>query len=240
MRLLIVTTLYKRPELTGIILKYYHKLKLKHQDISLLACGSSEEDRLIASLNGWDYVSAPNAPLAQKHNRLFRAAREYIFDCIMLIGSDDLISEEIIEHYMNNYAWNYPSMVGFNMLHFYSVVEKKLIYFKGFPDDTTFRLTMGAGRLFSRSILEKMDFNLWNESKLNRGLDSVVSTYLKYNRIGEEEIKMSDIPDGMILDIKTDTNITEFKRVLVNCNECDVQLAFDKFPDEMKLICDIK
>ncbi len=165
MKLLIVTTLHKRPELTKIVLDYYKTLQFKY-GFQLLACGSEDADRQLAFKCGWNYVNADNKPLAQKHNALFKEASRYSHDAIMLIGSDDLVSEEIIKYYQQTFSHETEFVVGFNTLHFYSIEKNELIYFKGYPNDHTHRITMGAGRLFPKWVLEKMDYNLWNESHL--------------------------------------------------------------------------
>lgn len=195
---------------------------------------------MLATECGWNYIEHKNTPLAQKHNTLFQYAINYDHDAIILIGSDDLISREIIEYYQANYNADSECVVGFNTLHFYSVEAQKLIYFKGFDKDRTERITMGAGRLFPKKVLEKIGYRPWGKSGMNRGLDTLTSRLLLNNGIEEREIKLDTIPGAMILDVKTGVNLTEFKRVLVNCNECDAQLAYDKFPEEMKLISELK
>lgn len=212
-------------------------------DIELLACGSEENDsRDLANSCGWNYLEAKNNPLTWKHNSLFNFANYFKHDAVMLIGSDDLVSREIIEYYQQNYNAESECVVGFNTLHFYSVSERKLIYFKGFTKDRSERVTMGAGRLFPKKVLEKINYRPWDGTKraMNRGLDTICSRWLVKNGIEEREIKLDTIPGAMILDIKTAVNLTEFKRVLVNCNECDAQIAFDKFPEEMDLISKLK
>lgn len=241
MRILIATTIFKRHDLTRVVLSYYKKLQDDGMNIELLCCGSEgklSED--LAKNCGWNYIEHKNEPLARKHTYLFENTIKYEHDAVMLIGSDDLVSREVIEYYKSNYSAQTDFMVGLNTLHFYSVKQKKLIYFKGFEGDNTGRVTMGAGRFFPRHVLEKLNRDVWGPSKLNRGLDTLCTRWLAKNGVREVEIKMIDIPGAMILDIKTDINVTVFERVLVNCNECDIQIAYDKFPEEMKLISELK
>ncbi len=239
--MVIVCCVYKRYELTRIVLNYYKELQPKYP-IQLLCCGSDDESRKIARECGWDYEHHRNEPLNFKHNQLFRAARQYNKP-VMLIGSDDLISAEIIEYYLKR-PDNLKYVIGFNTLHFYSVSDKRLIYFKGYPEDHTGRVTMGAGRYFPVSVLQKINYEPFmgkNPRKaFNSGMDTLTSRLLIRYGIDEAEIMLPEIPGAMIVDIKTETNITTFDRVLLNCNECDVAEVFERFPNEMKLISELK
>lgn len=202
----------------------------------MLVCGSEgEASRNVAESSGWNYIEAKNTPLTNKHNALFAHARTIPHDAVLLIGSDDLISPEIIEYYQKNYTAECPDMIGFNTLHFYSIEQKKLIYFKGFLKDRTGRITMGAGRLFPKRLLENIDYTPYPSRRgMNRGLDTITSQLLIKRNYNEVEIDLRTIPGAMMLDIKSEISLTKFDRLLVNCEEQDVSIFENKFPLQYK------
>lgn len=241
MRILIATAIYKRPEITRIVLDYYKDLQREGMDIELLACGSEGEiSKQLVESCGWNYFEAKNTPLTRKHNLMFAECRKYKHDAILLIGSDDLLSREIIEYYQNNYTGEETSMYGFNTLHFYSVPHNKLIYFMGFLKDRSGRVTMGAGRLFPRKLLELINYLAWGKQVMNRGLDTITTKTLMKQKFSEVEIDLRTIPGAMMLDIKSEVSLTKFDRLLSNCEEQPVEVFAQKFPKQYEQVMQLQ
>lgn len=214
-RMIIVTALWGRAELTNLVLDYYRRMKLffPPDTIQLLCVGSEgETSRQLAESNGWDYIEAPNAPLSQKFNRLFEGTKSYEFDILMLVGSDDLISSDIIWWYVDNVRADHANLVGLKDLLFYSIGADQMIMFPGYPLPSP--RTIGAGRCFSRRILEIMSYRPWADEILPRGLDSASTAQMRKKGIGEEAHTMDEL-GGIGIDVKDQmVTLTQWERLL--------------------------
>lgn len=220
MRIAIVTALYKRPEITQIVLSYFADLAAKSEHQIGLFCVGSEGDvsRSLAESNNWSYLEFPNFtdspahPLSQKFNALFSMTRGYDPDLLILVGSDDLVSPEIIDFYARTVGPNCEQLIGLRDLYIHSAETKETVYFPGYPTPGDRQKTIGAGRCFSRRVLQLMDYRPWGDEKANRGLDSVSSRRMRYSGISELAYKMAEM-GGCAVDIKdADTCLTSWDR----------------------------
>jgi hypothetical protein len=213
MKIAIITTIWKRPELTKIVLNYYLQFKDKY-NLELI-CVGSEGDISRKLAKGWHYIEYKNLPVSEKHNQLLIKAKQLKIDGVILIGSDDLMSEEVIKYYSEITTEN---VLGFKDIYFYLCEQKELYYFK----PPIYRQTIGAGRFFPKKVLEKMNWQLW-DNHLNHGLDTNCSGKLKELGIKEEGILLSDI-DGFIVDVKHSDNITIFAGVKHSSTLVDLKI----------------
>jgi hypothetical protein len=229
MKIVLVTCIYQRPELTKIILSYYRNFNLK-----LLAAGSEgEQSKQLAESCGWDYIETPNAPLTYKHTALFQAARERNPDAVLLIGSDDLLSTNLINYYQKNYSAEADYLLGLKDLYFYSAKTKKAIHHLGFIGNKI-DFTIGCGRIFSRKLLDKIDWKPWGDEKTNRGLDIICSRRLAFQGIKERQITMQE--SGIAVDIKTNVGLTKMETFNFNFKPI-YPIIFDfDFAEEMQKI----
>ena len=210
MKLLVVTTIYGRHKLTDFVFEYYKNIKKELKniiDFNLLVCGSegkiSEE---LTKKHGFEYTEHSNFPLSQKHNHLFKTAKNYNPDVVILIGSDDLISKETFIKY-KEFSELGLDYIGFKDLYMY---DGTLYYWGGYGEKRN-EETIGAGRFYSKNILDKCDWDLWGDSKINKGLDAVAQTKIK--RFKPKTEVLSCLNDSFIIvDIKTSNNITEISK----------------------------
>jgi len=204
MKICIVTAVFGRHDLTKIVLDYYAKLSIDSGLVIPIAVGSEgKESEQLCTNTGWGYLEYPNQPLSQKFNALFEATKPHDPDLVILTGSDDLISPEIVQYYINNVKPTHTNLVGLKDLYFYSISQDQTLYFGGYNSlgYKNAPRSIGAGRCFSREVLERMDFRPWQAEKLNRGLDSSSTKQMKRRGIGEDIITMADA-GGCAVDIK--------------------------------------
>lgn len=240
MKLLIATSIYQRYELTEIVLNYYSKMQESMRlvnrvhSIELLAIGSSNRAKEICEKVGWNYLTWANNPLSFKMNGLFMRARQFNPDAVLLINSDNLLDANLIFYYLNNFSANEERLVGMRDIYFYSPQHNKTIYFEGYKKKEQ---STGAGRFFSKKVLDKMDWCLWGNEGVNKGLDSVSSRRMLKNGIKEHLFTMADA-NGVCVDIKTDTNITSWVSVQGSYNNgyVDNEILFKEFPEEMEKV----
>ena len=209
MKLVLMTTMYQRHNLTDYVFSYYKKLKNEIKDsveLVLLVGGSEGEvSQNIAEKNSFNYIEVPNFPLSNKHNVILKECKKYDPDGVILIGSDDLISKETILHYIKcvNDGIDYTGFKDFNLY------DGTLYYWEGYTNERSGE-PIGAGRFYSKNLLDKLDWDLWGEKDLNKGLDLLATK--KMNRVPyTKEIITTLSIGGMIVDIKTEQNITNIK-----------------------------
>jgi|SRR3990172_8725776 len=229
MKILIVTAVHERPELTKIILPYYRNLNLKR-----LAVGSEgETSKQLVESCGWDYFEYPNTPLSYKFAALFQKAQEYTPDAVLLIGSDDLLSTSLIDFYQKNCTPEDEHLTGLKDLYFYSAKTKKAIRHLGFIGSKS-PFTIGCGRLFSRKLLDKIYWKPWGDERTNRGLDITCSRRLALQGIKERQLLMKDC--GIAVDIKTDVGLTKMETFDFNFVPAYPIIFDQEFPRQMEQI----
>ena len=199
MKLALITTIWKRPELTKIVLDYYKQFpKLE------LICVGSEGEKSKQLAEGWHYVEYKNYPVSEKHNQALKKAKELKVDGVILIGSDDLMSKEVFEFYQTLTPTE-NVVHGFSDIHFFDTEKGNLYYYQ--PNKIL--QSIGTGRFFSKKILNKCNWELW-DNDLNRRLDTNCTNKLKNLCIFEQILKLSDI-NGFVVDVKHSENITSME-----------------------------
>ena len=227
-KILIVTAVYERHDLTEIVLNHYRNIKNNGwHDIQLLAVGSEgDKSRDLCILNGWDYIEHPNTPISQKFHHLFLHTQTYVFDFIILVGSDDLMSEEVITFYETKIDRDTPYLFGLRDIYFYSIPHDATLHMEGYP----FPQTIGAGRVFSRTLMERINYSIFTGTHINRGLDTSCSNRLKRAGIKEVAVTMKET-GGLIIDIKHPlTSLTPFSRIDRWSRRIDIDVLSLTFP----------
>lgn len=228
-KILIVTAVWQRHELTEIVLSYYAKLAQRSKGkIQLLAAGSEGvKSRTLCERNGWNYIECPNDPVSFKWSTLTQEARNFDFDFLTISGSDDLLSLPLIRYYDSVYSSDAEYMLGLKDLYFYMMSSEKSYHFHGYE---TLK-TIGAGRCFSRTILKKVNWKPWHDYAVNRGLDSRCSSHLIRCGITERPVRMK-VTGGIGIDIKHHkVAITEESRIISVSTKCG-NIFKSKFPEE--------
>ncbi len=204
MNVAIVTCLWKRPQLTEVVQHYY----AENFDCFLIAT-KSEGDKQPVNKD-WHYVEFGNNCLAQKFNKAFTAARMYEVDAVLLIGSDDLISKDLFEYYQNNYSEDADYMLGLRDLYYHDLKSSRTIrstdiFYQHKP------LPIGCGRIFSKKLLDKINWKPYGDMKISAALDTNSTLYLTQKGINNKTVSMSD--SGVAVDIKSGESINSFRLV---------------------------
>lgn len=159
MRIGIITALWKRHEVSEVVLRHY--AEMEGFDFTLVAAGSEGmASRALAERCGWEYVEHPNEPLSSKFNAAALRMKDRV-DAVLLIGSDDLLSPNTIQALIDEHE-NGTDVVGLKDLYYYDVVRDASYYCE--------RAMPGAGMFISSVILSRVGWKPWPSGK-NRGLD---------------------------------------------------------------------
>lgn len=146
MRLALLTTVWRRPELTRWVLGYYAGLVVEGVTFERVAVVSEGE-----RFPGWDCIDFPNVDLWAKWNAGWHAAREKDVDGVVIMGSDDLLSRRYFERLRDRAPGRMAHM---ESLHIYDLVSGRLARFE--------ETTTGVGSYCGREVLDEYR-NPWTQ-----------------------------------------------------------------------------
>jgi hypothetical protein len=216
--IVVLTCVYQRRELAEIVLRTYQRLaqRLKGDvTLQLLAIGSEgDASRELCERSGFDYIEYANSPLTHKWNHGVRASRRYDPDALVIVGSDDLISEDLIRVYAEKLKDGHD-FLGLTDFYFFDIATSRLGYWPGYEatDPERAHEPVGCGRCFSRRLLEQTDWNLWpEEPRLDREIDKLAREYLASRGFEPVSWKLADIGASAV-DMKSITNINAFDEI---------------------------
>ena len=242
-KLLILTCVWKRHELSRLFFSYYDMLRRKLSgivDIQIVAVGS--EGRISQSIceeYGAHYIEYPNKPLSDKWQAGLYHARSFDFDAFVVLGSDDFICEDTFRFYSSQVSKG-ALFLGFQDCFLHDFSTKKTILWKGYgaagvQQSQPHRVgeTIGLGRVLRRELLEFMDFDLWKGMSANKSLDGIMK-----NKIIEKTGFLSVKPEhGFYLRLQDDSylfgmlsyRLKDLDLFGVDVKVSDNVTAFDKY-----------
>jgi len=143
----VITAMYNRPEVSRIFAEGINRLKATGIPIQVFAAISEADSLAICNEYGFIPVFSQNRPLGNKWNAVFNEAALSKPDGILILGDDDLISD-------NYFLWlcNFTtSSVGLSNFGIVNCETKEALHFKYAQNKT-----IGAGRWIPASVLEKL------------------------------------------------------------------------------------
>lgn len=217
--LLVYLALWRRPEITELCFMGLDRLK-RHDsfNISVFAVISEKEMIPLCDKYGVKWIMHDNQPLGKKKNYGLRQLKNIDFDYMMEIGSDDLITNELLDQYLD-YFGKYECFGISDAAYINSeTLECRRL--------TSQKTNYGAGRCISKKVLEECNWVLWNDG-LGRGLDN--NSILKIETLGYkyQKVEPKDVPG--VIDIKSNENLWKFNYFLGE--EYDVNLVLQKLSE---------
>jgi hypothetical protein len=215
-RLAIATTTYKRPELTAAVVDWWSNLPFDEFGMTGVCVGDMENGFTWSdegpALNLWQYCKEPIngfKALGQKHNMSVSLAAAGGADAVMVINSDTIVQPRLIENTVKELQagalWTQP-----RELYFWHPATGRVA--KAHHDNVT-----GAARAYSRTLLDKMNWKLWDddaEHKLDGNALKNIENLVRSTRTvfgdaskGHYHMLGARSVEGAVLDIKTDVNM---------------------------------
>jgi len=204
-KLCILTALWGRPVLSKLFLERMGCL-INTFGISVVAVVSGDS-RLsdLCDINRVCHVNCENKPLGKKWNTGLAACKDKNFTHLMILGSDDLPSNDFIRYNISRLSDGYDY---FGSRGLYMFGGRK--NFRGFGELFYFRYggyLVGPGRCFSRKFIEKCNWILWDNSR-NSGLDGSAAKRVrkdKFIKKGSYDVAEQGL---FLVDIKTTGNVS--------------------------------
>lgn len=207
----VIVPFYKRHELTNLCFENLQRQQKELKFFDIIVCGSEGNiSKSLADKYGFKYYEFINNPVSEKNNYLIQQTKGY--KAVIMLGSDDFLSDETLLSY-KELDLDTCDVYGIEYCHFYDVASKTLSIFQSKGQ------TVGAGRVYTQKLLQKIDYNLWSRAQ-NRGLD-----YLALQKVfayGKEVVIKGDV-----LDVKHELNITNHQ-IIEMCEQLDIS-ELDKF-----------
>lgn len=166
--------------------------------IDVVMIYSTEEDGQF--LKGQDVYATgqfKNEPLSFKWNAGVMSLEQLDFDAVILLGSDDYIDTKFVEYVQNNIDGK--DMICFTDIYF---EDDGFRYYWGGYDDKRKGEPTGAGKVYTKEFLKRINWNLFHEAR-DRGLDGVswrrckaVNANIHITTLKENDLFLCDVKDG--------------------------------------------
>lgn len=161
-------------------------------------CATDRDQAQILSEHKIEHIPMYNKPVANKFQSALTRAKHYSPECVMILGSDDVIeTNAVVNAY--NVIKSGCDVAGKREIYFYSTSPGTA----GMLLKHTSRMLFGAGKVVGAGLLDKIDWTLWHVPA-NSGLDM-----LAIHNINQIEHTESEY-EGMLVDVKTRTNLNRF------------------------------
>lgn len=199
-KFLIATTMWKRPE----VFKVFVQNNKKYADILTVGSEGSKSRNLAEGL-GCIYLEAPNEPLGRKFNYRTRWFAKSKYTHIILLGSDDIISDSIfnkIKQEANNY-----DLISWKDLYFYNLETGEGYYSYGYSNHRKGE-PLAPGRCISKNAVINLGVDLWPNG-LKKHPDGKLWRN-KLSTINKKIVFSCKENSGYIIDIKSKDSISSF------------------------------
>lgn len=224
MKISLITGVWKRPEVFKMFAKgVRHLTDNLDIDLNVIVAGSEgKTSKKLVEDEGFIYIEMPNEPLSTKMNATALIAKELGSDYVLCMGSDDVMSVELMQEYIKWMELGYD-FIGVLDFYFYDTVSGRALYWGGYRERYRRGVTCGAARCVSSSLMDKWDWQPW---KL--GHDDYLDNSMEGRIQGKQKILSLKSLKMYALDIKSSTNMTPFER-WGNTRFIDANILKNKF-----------
>ncbi len=214
-RIAVVTTVWQRHNLTDYVLHSYKQRRERlcgKVELILVAAGSEGYlTKEICERNGFAYIEHPNQPLNFKWNAAVLLAKDADPDYVMIVGSDDVVSDDYFTKALERIPVDAAEMFSLNDLYVLGLSGRTLQYWNRQPD-----WPIGLGRLLNRRVLETVEWQPWScDVPRNRGLDKSCMRKLEARGIGSRVCSVKDL-GSLVVDIKSKDNMNSWQTLGVD------------------------
>lgn len=207
MKLGILTAIYGRYDIFETFKKGIERLK-EHTDIEIeVVVVGSEGKKSSNAASKYNYIAHKNKPLSNKWNKGMLKMKELNVDYVLCLGSDDLVSNSLIDRYIEAMRQGYD-FIGLLDCFIYDTKTKDLRFWTGY-NGIRIGETAGIARCLSSRILSDMDWKPWGEAK-ERGLDGEM--FKKLKDIKHVQKLFGCLKDNIFaVDLKDENSMTGFE-----------------------------
>ena len=212
-KIALLTTVWKRAGVTKFVLNHYNNLRtILDIELIKLAVGSEGKDsRELCESSGWDYLEYENRPLSKKWQAGLYALRTTKPDFVITVGSDDLLSTDYFRKIIDRCPID--GCTGIYDFWFLDLKRKQMGYWSEMNRSTPFGggyiRTLGAGRCYSKRILDNLNWELWPNDQ-DSGLDGLAEKKMLKKLSRKPTCYSLNNLGSFALDIKSEKNLWHF------------------------------
>jgi len=211
MKVTITTIMYKREKVFDIYACNVKKLISHFKDIefNVVVVGSTPICKRAATKHGFTYYYYANLPIGAKAQYRLERARETNADYYLFLGSDDIISIPAFAYCLKYMKQGYEHIAPYDIFYNY---KQSLYYSQGYDvTHSRYLEPLAVGRILSKGLLERLNWKLWDDTIVRRGLDKPASDRIKRANPKSHYYWCMDIDGGYIIDFKTETNLSQIR-----------------------------
>lgn len=232
MKVLIHTLVWKRPEVTEITYKGFDRIQEKLDDAGIdsdVLITSSEPDHTAkAILRGYHVLEESNFPVATKFNTAMFHTLEYEWDYLMLMDSNNLLSNQYIEDWIQT-AKDGKEFFGLSEFIALQADKKHISKFRTRKS----YLHSNVGRGARRDVWEKTaeGGGFVNHPKNNSNLDGMCTRVVSGAALDGDSRRRTTLARGKYdacIDIKSDEDMHEHSR---DMQVADIPYLIKLFPE---------
>jgi hypothetical protein len=206
---------YKRIEISKIFKKKIIELQDSFEDdfdfINIIVDSEWSNSDIFQNESKFLYINHDNSPLSDKWNSGLDFLKNMVYDNLVIIGSDDVIHQNVFKVYKNKINENYD-FIGIEDLYLFDIDSKVMYYWPGYGENNPRNgETIGLGRCLSKRVIEKLNYQLWNPG-LMRNLDGSMMSKIKESKLNLNSYTFKCKEFGPCVDIKSDQNLTNINR----------------------------
>jgi GT2 family glycosyltransferase len=175
------------------------------------------------------YTEFKNNPLGAKMNQAAIQAEQTNADYYLLMGSDDVIGTDLMKLYLKYLDEGYEYLYLLDC-YFYDIKRKCGLYWGGYRMSNNHGHPAGIGRVLTKDLMKKMEFQPWYDVKMSGLLDQAMNEKMAQLRPKARAIHC--LSEGVFaLDIKSDENMTQFD-LWDNTVTFNGKFLYNKLPQE--------
>lgn len=214
-RIGVLTCIWKRLDLFRKFCEHWEYIQEQNPEIEFVFVAVGSEGTISRNATKlFRYYEHQNKPVSNKWNFGCSKFESLNVDNVIFLGSDDFICNDLFRK-IYSYCVEGYDFIGLLDCYLYDQASKQMVYFKGYEGRRSGK-SVGAARCLSVRLLAQMNYSPWKEN-LNSRLDSSMSDKLLNLDYSQINFKCSKI-NGLVVDVKTDCNITPFQNELPKAN----------------------
>ena len=222
MRIALLTCIHGRHAVSELMLRHHAEAASRLRESTgcefQLAAVLSPEDEVvmgpICDALGVRWKTHRNKPISVKWQVGLEFVKQTCADAsaVMVAGSDDFLSDAYMVSSANLVKEGWSLGFGPDRCWMLDSATGRLGLWRRPYDPGIPGITAGAGRVFTRELLERVSWRLWTRDK-NRGLDTLCSKRLRALGYQLDSLGLTDHGDRAVINVKTGENIHSWETI---------------------------
>jgi hypothetical protein len=217
MKLVVVTAIHHRYHLTYAFLRAMERIRDNFGVETYAVVTPGDPCIELLKMYRVPYVEYENKPVGRKFNAAVEMLKEVDFTHMMILGSDDIVSDRFIESSLQQDPDNKFDFIGMDGLWFWGMNPRRAGFgrFGYFPVKG---VLAGPGKMISRRAVEAVNFRPWPDN-VNGGMDAQM---MKKTRTAINELGLTPRLNkysilqvgGFLLDVKYEQHISSLSPII--------------------------